>query len=183
LSGLLKSKKGIKIVYRPAPLKFTHMREGEREDRFQRKFTVLLDETASKVIMIHSETKGATPDIHPEASPDQAAADLLKIHEEYKSFPDKSAKVAFLDALDQVRLRGVGYPFIAREIDAIYVMDSRLGQGAKPVWVITLRGLPPIPSKANEPAWQRNYFRNVVDAETGEWLYADNRPLPSAAEK
>jgi hypothetical protein len=179
LSGTLKGQKGIRASFRPGPLKITASREGEK-DKYQRTFSVLLDASASRVLMVHSRIMGPTQDIHPEAPPEQAEADLRRIAEVYLSFPDDPPKISFMEALDAIRLRGVGYPLAAQEIDGIYVMDSRLQQPARAVWVITLRGLPPLTSKRNEPVWQRNYFRNIVDAQTGKWLYADNRPSPRA---
>jgi hypothetical protein len=78
--------------------------------------------------------------------------------------------------------KGIGSPFMAKEIYRNYVVQSRGASPRRAVWVVTLRGLPPIPSHGPQgdsiPVWQRNYMRNVVDDETGVNLFATNGPHP-----
>ncbi len=61
-------------------------------------------------------------------------------------------------------------------------MDSKMDSAPRAVWAITLRGLPPIPAHGfgaeSVPVWQRNHMRNVVDAVTGQFLFATNIPTP-----
>ncbi|GMV96053.1 MAG: hypothetical protein HRF43_08465 [Phycisphaerae bacterium] len=151
------------------------------QDRYrdQRKFIVLLDESMSKVLSIRSEFKGATGDMRPEP-----CIALPENGESYTGPPDVEPKLTFIDAVDAVLSKGIGSPYLAKEIYGSYVMYSKPGSDARPVWVITLRGLPPIPSYGRPPgapeppAWMRNRRRNVVDAMTGEVLFATNTPLP-----
>jgi len=53
------------------------------------------------------------------------------------------------------------------------------------VWIIQFRGIELIPfSHAAEgkiPGDARNHFRNVIDANTGEWLWGDTIPQPSGS--
>jgi hypothetical protein len=77
---------------------------------------------------------------------------------------------------------GIGSPFLAKEIHGVYVMHSRMGSTPRPVWAITLRGLPPMAARGSYgdtiPVWQRNHMRNVLDARSGEVLFATNSPQP-----
>ncbi len=73
---------------------------------------------------------------------------------------------------------GLGSPIQARQIIADYVVQSEMGGDPRPVWSITLRGIrmtwfggPP-----GVPPIVFSRFRNVVNAETGEWLGATNQP-------
>lgn len=117
-------------------------------------------------------------------------------NETYHGFPANPPQVSFLDALSAVATKGgVGNPFLAKEIYAVYVMESRRpgtrwGWNPRPVWAITLRGLPYIPLKGRGPSprdvpdeelvpmWQSNHMRNVVDAITGNVLFATTIPQP-----
>ncbi|MDH4155842.1 MAG: hypothetical protein OEW00_01010 [candidate division Zixibacteria bacterium] len=75
-------------------------------------------------------------------------------------------------------------PFSAKEIMAQYVLLSYLGHSARPVWMIWLRGIPPVdfnpPPGASAdwiPIYQRNRLRQVVCAVTGRVLYTDTGPV------
>jgi len=68
-------------------------------------------------------------------------------------------------------------------------------QQPHPVWAITLRGIPPRPLKGKPlafhhipddeliPVWVRNHIRNVVDAVTGQVLFATDCPQPVPPEE
>lgn len=73
-----------------------------------------------------------------------------------------------------------------KQISASYVMESSRRHQDRPVWVIQLRGFPaavPFSTFARNAGIQipddaRNHLRNVIDAKTGNWLYADTIPQP-----
>lgn len=94
--------------------------------------------------------------------------------EVYSGYPDKTPNVSFVAALERLPAKE------AREIEAVYVLHSHQGSQPKPVWIITLRGLPPIPAHGPHadtvPASQRNHLRYVVDASTGQVLFSTNTP-------
>lgn len=151
-------------------------------DPYRRKFFVLLDEETSKLLGIASKFDGMDPDMRPLASAASAEQQLTAEKEIYISLPVHDPPVRFLDALDAILSGGIGSPFLAKEIDASYVSHARMGAAPRDAWVITLRGLPPLPARGpggdQVPVWQRNHMRNVVDATTGKVLFATNSPQP-----
>jgi hypothetical protein len=153
------------------------------EDSYTRKFVVLLDEKTGQLISITSRFEGKDPDLRQQPSGEAAESQLKAEDEFYYGLPTKEPKLTFLAALEVVLNKGVGSPFLAKEIYANYVLHSRGGSPQRAVWVITLRGLPPIaahgPGADQVPIWQRNHMRNVVDDETGVNLFATNSPQPS----
>jgi hypothetical protein len=154
------------------------------QDRYRRRrFSVLLDEENGKLLEITSKYAGPAPEMRPEPSAFAAEAQLSAEKEIYLGFPDHDPKVRFLGALDAILAGGIGSPFYAKEIDGVYVSHSEMGSSPRDVWVITLRGLPPIPAHGRAadtvPAWQRNHMRNIVDADTGKVLSATNSPQPN----
>ena len=110
--------------------------------------------------------------------------------EAYESLPTSDPKITFLDALQAIQKHGMGAPLSSPEIEAFYVIHSKLDwnflnmenyrvTGAK--WIISLRGGPPLiphgPAGAHAlPIWALNHTRDFIDAMTGKWLGADNFP-------
>jgi len=152
------------------------------QDQFQRKFIVLIDRNTGQLLSITSKFEGKDPDMRPIASGESAEEQLRAEEETYHGLPDEEPKIGFLDALDIVLSDGIGSPFLAKEIYASYVMHSRMDSEPRPVWIVTLRGLPPMPARGpygdSIPVWQRNHMRNIIDAMTGESLFATNSPQP-----
>ncbi len=151
-------------------------------DPYRRQFDVLLDEDSGELLSITSLFRGAAPDMRPQPSGEVAERQLSAEKETYEGVPAEDPRVTFLGALDIILSKGMGSPFLAKEIFAVYVMEARMGSPARPVWAITLRGIPPIsahgPYADEVPVWQRNHMRNVIDAKTGEFLFATNSPQP-----
>ncbi|MBN1843970.1 MAG: hypothetical protein JW883_17045 [Deltaproteobacteria bacterium] len=152
------------------------------QDQYSRTFFVFIDESTGQLLSIQSVFDGKDPDMRPQPSGATAEAQLRAEEEIYHKHPEDDPKVLFLDALDTVLSKGIGSPFFAKEIHGVYVMHSRMGSRPRSVWAITLRGLPPISAHGRYadsiPVWQRNHMRNVVDATTGENLFATNSPQP-----
>lgn len=151
-------------------------------DRYRRRFFVLLDEDDGKLLEITSVYGGPASEMRPVPSAAVAEAQLSAEKEIYLGFPDKDPRVNFLGALDAILSGGIGSPFYAKEINAVYVSHSEMGSPPRDIWAITLRGLPPIPAHGpggdSVPEWQRNHMRNLVDASTGKVLSATNSPQP-----
>jgi len=152
------------------------------EDKYTRRFAVLLDERNGQLISVTSRFDGQDPDVREQPSGAAAESQLSAEEEIYYGLPEQGPKLTFLDALEVVLNQGIGSPFFAKEIYGNYVMHSRGGSPQRAVWVITLRGLPPIPAHGSRgdsiPAWQRNHMRNVVDDEAGVKLFSTNSPQP-----
>jgi hypothetical protein len=149
------------------------------KDPYRRKFITLIQEDTGQLWSVKSFSEEPLPDVRPEPSAEAAEAQLRPEREIYEGLPVENPKCTFLDALDIVLSRGVGSPFLAKEIHAVYVMESERDSVPRPVWAVTLRGIPAISvSRGSVPEWQRNRMRNVVEANTGKLLFATNSPQP-----
>ncbi len=153
-----------------------------QHDRYPRLFTVILDEETGRLLELYSTFSGDAPDMRPLPSAQSAEHQLRNEEEVYTGFPGEDPKVNFLDALSIILTQGMGSPLLAKEFYGVCVMESNMGAPARPVWAITLRGLPPLPVRGpggdSVPAWQRNHMRNVLDSSTGAFLFATNSPQP-----
>ena len=152
------------------------------KDAQQREFVVRMRRDSGQLLSIVSAYRGDDPDFRPTPSAAVAEAQLRGQDEQYTALPAQPPKLNFLAALSVVLHKGIGSPFLAKEIQAQYVMHARGDEAARAVWVITLNGLPPIPVDGpygdSIPAWQRNHMRNVVDDATGVNLFGTNSPQP-----
>ena len=155
-------------------------------DRYTRNFNVLLDPNTGNLLKITSKYEGYDPNMRPEPNAIDAEIQLSRQNEKYLDFPDMLPNINFLDAIDAVGAKGIGSPFLAKEIYGLYIMHSIDNSEARPVWIITLRGLPPrvrhipfgLSEEALPPAWTRTFIRNVIDAQNGDVLFATTYPYP-----
>ena len=152
------------------------------QDRYSRTFSVLLDAATGQLISIVSRFGGTDPDLREQPSGSSAEQQLAAENETYHGLPTRPPRRTFLAVLGIVLNQGIGSPFLAKEIYANYVLHSRRDAPQRAVWIVTLRGLPPLaahgPAGDQVPIWQRNHMRNVVDDESGTNLFATNSPQP-----
>jgi hypothetical protein len=152
------------------------------KDRYVRTFFVVIDQQTGQLLRITSESAGTATDLRSPPTADTAETQLRASGETYHDLPLEVPKVSFLDALDAVLSRGKGSPFLAQRIRAAYVIESDGGAAPRPVWAITLEGIPPMQPHGRRPtevpAWQRDHIRNIVDATSGAVLFATTIPQP-----
>jgi hypothetical protein len=169
------------VTFFEATLRLPNSSRGAR-DEYPREFVVVLLEQGGKLVSISSIYQGEHPDLRPPAPADSAQEQLEDEEEIYTGFPAQDPKVRFLEALGVVMAKGSGNPYAAKTIEAVYVTETLMGAPPRAVWAITLRGLPPFRAHGrgadSVPVWQRNHMRNVLDAMTGEFLFATNSPQP-----
>ncbi len=190
LNTKLEGQMGIRVRLKPASIKWRDT-GSPADDSYLRHATVYLDSDANRALAITTRLAQRSPDISDVAEPGVAEQQLKSNSEYYDSFPATTPKVTFKDALEEVRAHSPGYPPHAQEIDGFLLMYSRMGKRPQAAWVIVLRGLPPMPSHQpppspnvnpnvykEQPIWQRNFMRSVVDAESGKWLFGSNSPFP-----
>ena len=70
-------------------------------------------------------------------------------------------------------------PFTARQISVQYILLGEFWNSPRLVWVITLRGIPPltpIGRGGSIPVYMRNQVRQVVNAKTGHVIFISNAP-------
>lgn len=147
-------------------------------------FDVLVNPNTRQVVKIRSRWPEGVPPIDPEPNAAVAAEQMWRSgHEVYHGFPLDRPIVHLAEALRTVYSRGAAVDRAA-QISADYVMWSRMGewQEPRPVWAITLRGIPSVrspPGGSREPIF---FFRYIVDARTGDFLCGSNTPRPAAWE-
>ncbi len=99
----------------------------------------------------------------------------------YTGLPMRAPKCTLFDAIAKSR----PWSNDVKQIHACYVLHSNATYKDRPVWVVQLRGFGPMPFslpggvEGEIPEDGRNHLRNIVDAETGEWLGADTIPQPA----
>jgi len=177
-----KGKSAWRVEYPKASLKFDSAVPGFA-DPYKRTFAVWLEPATGHLFFVASTYEGARdPDMRPMPLCGVATEQLSNEGEVYTGYPAEAPFLDFLAALDCILQKGVGSPFKAKEIHGAYVMHSRMRSTPKPVWAVTLRGIPPIQARGaaadSVPVWQRNHIRNVVDAVSGQVLFANNSPQP-----
>jgi hypothetical protein len=179
LNKELEGKTAIEVTFKRGKLNLKSGRAGEPDKYNDRQFVVLLDADAKKLLAVTSTLSKKDPDIHPELSLEEAEDYLRHSSELYVSFPTSDPKITFLEALEIVKKDGFAYPTSAQEIDGLYLMRSEMRRSARAEWIITFRGMPPMPVRyPSIPVWQRNHNREFVNDLTGKWLGGDSGPNP-----
>ena len=181
LSPQIKDQTGIRVRFAPGKIKLPRPITGHA-DTYLRYFSVYLDAEASRVLAVTSRLEKRSPDVSHLNTLEAAAEELRGDSEFYESFPTVEPKTTFIDALQKKD----GFPLVAQEIDGFYVMYSRFHVNPRPMWVINLRGLPPMsapgrigaPEGEEIPLWGMNHWRYLVDAITGELVLEASFPNP-----
>ncbi len=97
----------------------------------------------------------------------------------FKDFPDKNPEINFLDAL---KSSVISSPIMAKMLIGVLLVSSEENSKTELIWCITGFGLPPIESggfyvpdgkKQYRPKYEN--FCSVIDAKTGEFLYATSK--------
>ena len=152
------------------------------KDRYNRNFKILIDPNNGELLRISSKYDGNDPDVG--TAPNAEKVEKEFPNRKYLGFPDTLPNISFIDALNIVQKFGVGMPYNAKEIDAQYVWYSdefRTKGEPQLVWIIDLRGIPPIAPPLSDDATDIravNHIRYVINAETGIILQAGNSPSP-----
>jgi hypothetical protein len=152
----------------------------DEHDRFARVFDVFIDPTDGKLLKAVSRWPENVPTIAPQPSARSAEEQMPRSDDErYHGFPDPPPLIDLVRALDIVQRDGSSSPYLAKQIIAHYVMESTRGGKPRPVWAITLWGIPPFEaSYPGVPVDARNHMRTVVNAETGRCLFSTTTPQP-----
>jgi len=142
-----------------------------------RDFQMYMDAYTGIVLKVTSRAGNYDSTVIRKPSVQQAQESVESTSERFLGLPQQQPAVSFRDALKLVK----GCPFRAMEIDAVYVIASHPWKApeGRPVWSIHLYGVDllfPSPRKDDEPIYQLNHMRTVVDAMTGELLYGTNSP-------
>lgn len=148
-------------------------------DQFRRTLDMYIDPVDGKLLKLETRWPEGEPRLmrtHPDA---ETTVTNMRHggNEVYHGFPSEPPKVSFLEALDSAVERGGAQPNKARQIFGHYIIQSRGLDNRRPVWAITLWGIPPYHllgrAETNDPVFSVRY---VVDANTGKCLFHVNTP-------
>lgn len=152
-------------------------------NQYIRHLVVVLAPDTGHVLSITSTWPHSVARISPYPSLQEEEQQLRARDIRYSGLPAKEPRVTLFEALDSDDV--IFWSKHVKQIHACYVVESTIKYENRHVWVIQLRGfppfVPPVPPGADPasiPANQRNHIRNVVDAQTGEWLGAGTAPQP-----
>jgi hypothetical protein len=148
-------------------------------DTYSRELEVLLDPEDGTVLKILTRWPGDEPPIAPEPSADSASRQMMGSGlEKYHGFAANPPLISFIQALDILQ-QGGGNPLVAKQIIGQWVVWSRMDSKPKPMWIITLRGIPPVPAAfEGVPIDARNHFRYVIDPVEKRLVFGSSRPQP-----
>lgn len=154
------------------------------EEDKQRDFEMWVDDASDSIIRVASRWPDNTLPAMPEPPPDVAVAQMERAGDEkYHGFVDGKPKMSFLEAVAAVKRDGID-PFGAAQIIGEYVIWSRIGFSPRPVWAVTLRGIPFQGTTGNtkERGVRDSVMRYIVDPEERRWICAGNTPHAEASE-
>lgn len=151
-------------------------------DSYARTLNVYLDPSTGQLLKVATTWPATEPPIAPELDPEVATEQLRLVQEIYHGFPEDAPPISFLEALDIVKNYG-GNPLAAKQIMGVWTVWSKLEKEPAPMWIITLRGIPPIRPYRNVPPDSLNHMRYVVDPVKKKCIYATTRPQPDAPER
>jgi hypothetical protein len=118
---------------------------------------------------------------HPSAAEEERQ--LKASSHTYVGFPKEKPNITLCDAI----AKSVPWGDDVKQICACYVDRVWMNHAPESVWVVYLRGHGAMPFsipygfkdlKVEIPEDAGNHLRNVVDAKTGKWLFADTIPQP-----
>lgn len=139
-----------------------------------RDWKILLDPVSEIVMKVKSKLPAGEPEMRRSASSVVAAQQMHSISREtYHGFPARPPKISFQDALSAIETRGFSTA-IAKQIIVDCILWSKHDWQPRPVWAVTLRGVPSISPRP--PDDYLDQIRHIVDAQTGKWIEALNIP-------
>lgn len=149
-------------------------------DRYMRTVDVLLDPANGKLVSVRTRWPEEEPPIAPEPSAEWAAREMRSNREVYHGFPREQPPISFSEAVRVVQESG-GNPLVAKQIVGRWIMWSWQGSAPKPMWIITLRGIPPIAEDVSPDA--ANHLRFIVDPSDMRVLLITTIPQPDPVAK
>jgi len=154
------------------------------KDWYTRTVDVLLDPTNGRLLKIKSRWPSDVVDLYPEASAASATRQLQgSDKEKYHGFPSEPPAISFVDAVEAVQ-EGGGNPRAAKQIVGQWVLWSKREKPPRPMWVITLRGIPPIDAGyPGVPEYLRDHLRLIVDPVARKWVSGSTSPQPDIPER
>jgi len=155
-----------------------------RKDPYRRTLDVFLDPNSGQVVKLQTRWPPGEPPSAPEPTAESAAWQMLNGPSEiYHGIPDVPPPISFMEAVDILYRAGFN-PFSAKQLIGHWVVWSCLGSDPKPMWVVTLRGLPPPAIPRYDPdiaLYYQDHLRIVIDPVEKMWVRGSNSPQPHVA--
>ncbi|UCE61666.1 MAG: PepSY domain-containing protein [Phycisphaerales bacterium] len=147
------------------------------KDKYARSLDVFLDPQSGSVLKIATRWPKGIPASAPEPDGESATSQVEGGHEKYLSFPAGTPSISFTEAIDIVQKDG-GNPLVAKQITGQWVVWSRMDEKPRPVWVITLRGIPPFPKTIPDKGGGEGVtlLRCIVDPVAKKWTIGSSWP-------
>ena len=162
----------------------SHEKESRYSNQYVKKLVVLLAPETNHVMTVVSRWPEDVPCLpqYPCAAEEERQMRASKTT--YDGLPRKAPRITLLEALGAT----IYWSEDVKQIIASYVLETTLEYLKRPVWVFQLRGFPPFDvhgplelSGDRISVHARNHLREVVDAQTGEWLGGSTIPQPTLA--
>lgn len=153
------------------------------KDWYTRVLDVFVDPMTGQFLKASTRWPEGEAPIAPEPDAESGAQQMLAAgKEKYHGLVTERPAISFFDAIGIMEKQG-GNPRAAKQIVAIYVVWSVMDREPMPMWVITLRGVPPIQPRGGGPNHGvhedlRNHFRYVVDPINRSLAYGSTAPQP-----
>lgn len=149
------------------------------KDMYIRILDTFVDPRTGQVLRVRTRLPEGFPTELREPSAEFATWQLFGgTKETYHGFPTDLPGMSFVDAVDAVQ-RGGWNPLASDQVTGEWVMWSTYDKKPRPVWVITLQGMPPFEaSYPGVPVDARNHLRIIVDPVSKSWIEAGTSPQP-----
>jgi hypothetical protein len=149
----------------------------EKRTQTLRDFDMYLDAADNSFLKAVCDYRPLSSDEVGELPPDQAEESMRSSGEVYLGIPATIPKTNLREALGACK----GRVLFAKQIEAVLVVDSTSGRAPIDLWIITVRGIPPItthgpPTCWEPPLYQLNHLRCAVSAESGRLLWDTTVP-------
>lgn len=178
LGDKLSGKKAWQIVFRDVDLE-GHSGEQKMHNKDITELSVVLAPQSGEILTVNSNWPDRGQKNAPYPQPTDHERRLRATSTTYTGLPDAAPAIHFLDALKKCQRWGPGVQYVR----ANYLFESSPTYRDRPVWVVYVWGAslsPPVSIIAGTSADSRNFApsgdRNVIDAKTGKWLYAESIP-------
>ncbi len=149
LAGALTGRPAWLVKYRTVSFDFPSTNPAH--DRFKRTLEVSIDAFTGQLLEIVCASDQAMDDVKPMPDAASATRQLKADRETYAGLLRPVPEVSFWAALDALETKSLTSPLLAKDIRAVYVMETRMGSAPGPIWAITVRGIPPLPAKGGGP--------------------------------
>lgn len=145
-------------------------------DSYPRLLDVFLDPESGHLLKLATRWPDGEKEIAPE--PDAANAEWQMGAEKYLGTPDDDPPISFFEANDVIQRDG-GNPLVAKQVTGVWVQWTSGSKEPRPMWVITLRGVPPMHRHGVSNPDLLNHLRYVVDPIKKRLIMAGTTPQPT----